>query len=152
MRSFKYIEINQDDYVDKVEIPEGFLESSYEQYLSDNQNNAQIRFAHIMIEKNNYETNELAFDSIKNVEGLLADGNNFSDLASEFSEDFVTKDIGGDLDYFEEGIFPVEFEDALRKLELDQTSNIIELEDTLHILKVTEIITIEPLSLSLIHI
>ena len=146
MRSFKYIEINQDDYVDKVEIPEGFLESSYEQYLSDNQNNAQIRFAHIMIEKNNYETNELAFDSIKNVEGLLADGNNFSDLASEFSEDFVTKDIGGDLDYFEEGIFPVEFEDALRKLELDQTSNIIELEDTLHILKVTEINTIEPLS------
>ncbi len=146
MRSFKYIEINQDDYIDKVEIPEGFLESSYEQYLSDNQNNAQIRFAHIMIEKNNYETNELAFDSIKNVEGLLADGNNFSDLASEFSEDFVTKDIGGDLDYFEEGIFPVEFEDALRKLELDQTSNIIELEDTLHILKVTEINTIEPLS------
>ena len=146
MRIFKYIEINQDDYVDKVEIPEGFLESSYEQYLSDNQNNAQIRFAHIMIEKNNYETNELAFDSIKNVEGLLADGNNFSDLASEFSEDFVTKDIGGDLDYFEEGIFPVEFEDALRKLELDQTSNIIELEDTLHILKVTEINTIEPLS------
>ena len=146
MRSFKYIEINQDDYIDKVEIPEGFLESSYEQYLSDNQNNSQIRFAHIMIEKNNYETNELAFDSIKNVEGLLADGNNFSDLASEFSEDFVTKDIGGDLDYFEEGIFPVEFEDALRKLELDQTSNIIELEDTLHILKVTEINTIEPLS------
>ena len=145
-RSFKYIEINQDDYIDKVEIPEGFLESSYEQYLLDNQNNAQIRFAHIMIEKSNYETNELAFDSIKNVEGLLADGNNFSDLAAEFSEDFVTKDIGGDLDYFEEGIFPVEFEDALRKLELNQTSNIIELEDTLHILKVTEINTIEPLS------
>ena len=145
-RSFKYIEITQDDYIDKVEIPEGFLESSYEQYLLDNQNNAQIRFAHIMIEKSNYETNELAFDSIKNVEGLLADGNNFSDLAAEFSEDFVTKDIGGDLDYFEEGIFPFEFEDALRELELNQTSNIIELEDTLHILKVTEINTIEPLS------
>jgi len=146
MRSFKYIKINQDDYIDKVEIPEGFLESSYEQYLLDNQNNAQIRFAHIMIEKSNYETNELAFDSIKNVEDLISDGNNFSDLAAEFSEDFVTKDIGGDLDYFEEGIFPVEFEDALRELELNQTSKIIELEDTLHILKVTEINTIEPLS------
>ena len=145
-RSFKYIEINQDDYIDKVEIPEGFLESSYEQYLLDNQNNAQIRFAHIMIEKSNYETNDLAYDAIKNVEDLIADGNNFSDLAAEFSEDFVTKDIGGDLDYFEEGIFPVEFEDALRELELDQISNIIELEDTLHILKVTEINTIEPLS------
>ena len=145
-RSFKYIKINKDDYIDKVEIPEGFLESSYEQYLSDNQNNAQIRFAHIMIEKSNYKTNELAFDSIKNVEDLITDGNNFSDLAAEFSEDFVTKDIGGDLDYFEEGIFPVEFEDALRELELNQTSKIIELEDTLHILKVTEINTNEPLS------
>jgi len=145
-RTFKYIKINKDDYIDKVEIPEGFLESSYEQYLSDNQNNAQIRFAHIMIEKSNYKTNELAFDSIKNVEDLITDGNNFSDLAAEFSEDFVTKDIGGDLDYFEEGIFPVEFEDALRELELNQTSKIIELEDTLHILKVTEINTNEPLS------
>ena len=137
-RNFQYIEIKQDEYINKVEIPVGYLESEYQQYLQNSQSNAQIRFAHIMIDKNNYDSNQLALESIKNVEGLLQQGSNFSDLAKEYSEDFVTKDIGGDLEYFEEGIFPVEFEDEIKELELNQISKIVELEDTLHILKITE--------------
>ena len=144
-RNFQYIEIKQDEYINKVEIPDGYLESEYQQYLQNSENNAQIRFAHIMIDKNNYDSNQLAFESIKNVEGLLQQGRNFSDLAKEYSEDFVTKDIGGDLEYFEEGIFPVEFEDEIKELELNQISKIVELEDTLHILKITEKNIEEPL-------
>ena len=144
-RNFQYIEIKQDEYINKVEIPDGYLESEYQQYLQNSENNAQIRFAHIMIDKNNYDSNQLALESIKNVEGLLQQGRNFSDLAKEYSEDFVTKDIGGDLEYFEEGIFPVEFEDEIKELELNQISKIVELEDTLHILKITEKNIEEPL-------
>ena len=144
-RNFQYIEIKQDEYINKVEIPDGYLESEYQQYLQNSENNAQIRFAHIMIDKNNYDSNQLALESIKNVEGLLQQGSNFSDLAKEYSEDFVTKDIGGDLEYFEEGIFPVEFEDEIKELELNQISKIVELEDTLHILKITEKNIEEPL-------
>ena len=98
-----------------------------------------------MIDKNNYDSNQLALESIRNVEDLLQQGRNFSDLAKEYSEDFVTKDIGGDLEYFEEGIFPVEFEDEINELELNQISKIVELEDTLHILKITEKNIEEPL-------
>ncbi len=144
-RNFQYIEIKQDEYINKVEIPDGYLESEYQQYLQNSENNAQIRFAHIMIDKNNYDSNQLALESIRNVEGLLQQGRNFSDLAKEYSEDFVTKDIGGDLEYFEEGIFPVEFEDEIKELELNQISKIVELEDTLHILKITEKNIEEPL-------
>ena len=144
-RNFQYIEIKQDEYINKVKIPVGYLESEYQQYLQNSESNAQIRFAHIMIDKNNYDSNQLALESIKNVEGLLQQGSNFSDLAKEYSEDFVTKDIGGDLEYFEEGIFPVEFEDEIKELELNQFSKIIELEDTLHILKITEKNIEEPL-------
>ena len=144
-RNFQYIEIKQDEYINKVEIPDGYLESEYQQYLQNSENNAQIRFAHIMIDKNNYDSNQIALESIKNVEGLLQQGRNFSDLAKEYSEDFVTKDIGGDLEYFEEGIFPVEFEDEIKELELNQISKIVELEDTLHILKITEKNIEEPL-------
>ena len=144
-RNFQYIEIKQDEYINKVEIPDGYLESEYQQYLQNSENNAQIRFAHIMIDKNNYDSNQLALESIKNIEGLLQQGSNFSDLAKEYSEDFVTKDIGGDLEYFEEGIFPVEFEDEIKELELNQISKIVELEDTLHILKITEKNIEEPL-------
>ena len=144
-RNFQYIEIKQDEYINKVKIPVGYLESEYQQYLQNSESNAQIRFAHIMIDKNNYDSNQLALESIKNVEGLLQQGINFSDIAKEYSEDFVTKDIGGDLEYFEEGIFPVEFEDEIKELELNQISKIVELEDTLHILKITEKNIEEPL-------
>ena len=86
-----------------------------------------------MIEKSNYDSRDLAFDSIKSIEDLLIDGNEFSSVASEYSEDIVTKDIGGDLNYFEKDIFPVEFDESLQALELNEYSKIIEREETFHI-------------------
>jgi peptidyl-prolyl cis-trans isomerase D len=99
-----------------------------------------------MIDKNNYDSSELAFDKISEVEKLLIDGNDFVEVAGLYSEDFITKDNGGDLDYFESDIFPEEFEAGIQNLDLNEFSNIIELEDTFHILKVTEINILEPVS------
>ncbi len=144
-RSFKYIVLDQSDYKDNVEIPEDYIETAYDNYILNFENTAQTRISHIMIDKNNYESTDLALAAIQEVELLLVDGNNFSDVASEFSEDFVTKDIGGDLEYFEKDIFPVQFEEAIIDLQLDEITDIIELEDTFHILKVTEINAQEPL-------
>ena len=145
-KSFKYIVLDKSDYEDKVQIPDSYLENSYAQYLLRFEDSAQIRISHIMIEKINYDSSDLAFESIKNIEDLLISGNEFSSIAAEYSEDIVTKDIGGDLDYFEKDIFPVEFDEAIQGLELNEYSKIIELEDTFHILKVTEKNIQEPLS------
>ena len=65
-------------------------------------------------------------------------------IRDRYSEDIITKDIGGDLDYFEKDIFPVEFDLGIKNLKLNEISEIIELEDTFHILKVTEINIQEP--------
>ena len=145
-RQFEYIVLDQIDYKDNVEIPEGYLENAYKDYLSNFDSSAQTRISHIMIDKNNYESTSEAFDQIKKVQELLINGNDFSDLASEYSEDIVTKENGGDLDYFERDIFPEEFEEGIKNLGLGDFSNIIDLEDTLHIIKVTEINKQEPLS------
>ena len=145
-KSFKYIVLDKSDYEDKVQIPDSYLENSYAQYLLRFEDSAQIRISHIMIEKNNYDSSDQALESIKNIEDLLNSGNDFSSIAAEYSEDIVTKDIGGDLDYFEKDIFPVEFDDAIQSLELNEYSKIIELDDTFHILKVTEKNIQEPLS------
>ena len=145
-KSFKYIILDKSDYEDKVQIPDSYLENSYAQYLLRFEDSAQIRISHIMIEKINYDSSDLALESIKNIEDLLISGNEFSSIAAEYSEDIVTKDIGGDLDYFEKDIFPVEFDDAIQSLELNEYSKIIELDDTFHILKVTEKNIQEPLS------
>ena len=145
-RQFEYLVLDQIDYKDNVEIPEGYLENAYKDYLSNFDSSAQTRISHIMIDKNNYESTSEAFDQIKKVQELLINGNDFSDLASEYSEDIVTKENGGDLDYFERDIFPEEFEEGIKNLGLGDFSNIIDLEDTLHIIKVTEINKQEPLS------
>ena len=145
-KSFKYIVLDKSDYEDKVQIPDSYLENSYAQYLLRFEDSAQIRISHIMVEKNNYDSSDQALESIKNIEDLLTSGNDFSSIAAEYSEDIVTKDIGGDLDYFEKDIFPAEFDDAIQSLELNEYSKIIELDDTFHILKVTEKNIQEPLS------
>ena len=145
-REFKYIVLDQSDYKGSVIIPDGYLDNSYQDYLSRFDSSAQTRISHIMIDKNNYESSDLAFEKINEVNTLLIDGSNFEEVASQYSEDIVTKDIGGDLDYFESDIFPEEFAKGIENLELHQLSKIIELEDTFHILKVTEINIQEPIS------
>ena len=145
-REFKYIVLDQSDYKGSVIIPDGYLDNSYQDYLSTFDSSAQTRISHIMIDKNNYESSDLAFEKINEVNTLLIDGSNFEEVASQYSEDIVTKDIGGDLDYFESDIFPEEFAKGIENLELHQLSKIIELEDTFHILKVTEINIQEPIS------
>ena len=100
-----------------------------------------------MIEKLNYDSPEDAFNKINLVNEKIKNGEDFVALASQFSEDIVTKDIGGDLEYFERDIFPPEFSEAINELQLNQTSNIIELEETFHILKITEFNQDETLSI-----
>ena len=137
-RSFEYITLLQSDYADLVEVPDDYFINSYNQYLANFENSAQIRISHIMIEKSNYDSREDALSSIKNVLNLLDEGNEFSTIAQDYSEDIVTKDIGGDLEYFEKDIFPPQFDEALINLELNEISDIVELDETFHILKVTE--------------
>ena len=145
-RSFKYISLLQSSYKDSVEIPDSYLENAYSQYLNRFDDSAQIRISHIMIDKINYDSRDLAFESIKNIENILIEGNDFASVANEYSEDVVTKDIGGDLEYFEKDIFPPQFDEAIQDLDLNDISEIVELDDTLHILKITEKNIEKPLS------
>ena len=146
-RSFKFIILKPELYRNKVIVPDGFVESAYNEYLSKSSERTQIRFSHIMVEKLNYDSRDDALNKINLVNEKIKNGDDFVALASEFSEDIVTKDNGGDLEYFERDIFPPEFSVAIDELKLNQTSNIIELEETFHILKITEFNQEETLSL-----
>ncbi len=144
-RNFSYILLDPVDYESKVQVPDGYIQTAYEAYLLNNEASSQIRISHIMIEKNNHDSRDSAYAIISEVENLISEGGDFNKLAMEYSDDVVTKENGGDLEYFEQDIFPIEFEDAITDLGLNETSKIIELEDTFHILKITEINLQEPL-------
>ena len=145
-KSFNYLTLDKVDYKELIDVPDSYLDEGYKNYLSGFDNTEQIRISHIMIDKNNYESRKDAYASILKIEELINNGDSFFEVANLYSEDIVTKEIGGDLDYFDKDIFPVEFDMAIQELELNQISNIIELDDTFHIIKVTEKIKTEPLT------
>ena len=146
-RSFRYILLEPEDYESIVDIPEGYVESAYEDYLTKAEQRDQIRFSHIMVDKLNYDNVDEAFEIITEVSTKLKNGESFNNLASTYSEDVVSKDNGGDLEYFDADIFPEQFADALEGLDVNQVSEIVELEDTFHILKITEVNESEIVSL-----
>ena len=137
-RSVKYFILESEEYNSSVEVPNNYVEDAYEDYTQQANNRNEIRFSHIMIEKNNYSSDEDAFNVINEVMLKLNSGDSFSNLAKEFSEDIVSKDNNGDLEYFDAEIFPEEFAVALKNMNLNDISEIIELDETFHILKITE--------------
>jgi peptidyl-prolyl cis-trans isomerase D len=137
-RTVKYFILESEEYNSLVKVPNNYVEDAYEEYTQQANNRNEIRFSHIMIEKNNYSSDEDAFNVINEVMLKLNSGDSFSNLAKEFSEDIVSKDNNGDLEYFDAEIFPEEFAVALKNMNLNDVSEIVELDETFHILKITE--------------
>ena len=146
-RSFKYLILRAEDYINLVEVPENYIEDAYDNYLMRIDGSKDIRFSHIMIDKVNYDSNASALDAMSNIVNKINNGESFEDIAKKYSDDIVTKDIGGDLEYFDADVFPEQFALAIKDLGIDAISDVIELEDTLHILKVTEVVENEVMSL-----
>ena len=140
LRSFDYFALTADDYKNKVNIPDNYASEYYESYLLKANASEQKRIAHVMVNKSNYESVADAQEKIDNISGNIQSGSSFEKIVAEYSEDIVTKDNGGDLEFFDEEIFPTEFSNALVGLNEGDITSIIELEDSFHILKVTEVL------------
>ena len=138
-RSIKYFVLKSDDYNKLVEVPDNFIANSYKEYLQQADNRNEIRFSHIMVDKNNYPSTEEAFNVINEAMIKLNSGETFTNIVKEFSEDIVSRDNGGDLEYFDAEIFPEDFAVALENMNVNDISEIVELDETFHILKITEL-------------
>ena len=145
-RSLKFFKLSKIDFMDSINIPEDYYEQAYEEYVQEVNNSKQKRISHIMIDKINYDDESEALLAINAINEKLINGDNFEELAKEYSEDLLTKDSGGDLDYFSPDLFPPEFANEVDNLSLNQISSVINLDTSIHILKVTEIYQDELLS------
>ena len=146
-RSFSYFILNTKDYEDLVKVPDDFVQSSYENYLANNKDNSEIRVSHLMIEKSNHDSDTSALSYINIIKDKLSAGESFETLVKQYSDDIVTKDSGGDLEYFDTDIFPEEFSIAINNLELNDVSDVVELDDSYHLIKITEYNKFIPVSL-----
>ena len=137
-RSFEIISVSQNEFKDSIEIPEGFVDSEYENYLERINASKERRISHIMVDLFNYESREDAFNAIKSIQDRIGNEISFEDAASSLSEDLVSAEMEGDLGFSSGDSFPTEFEDALDEMDIGDLSEIIELDESLHIIKFTE--------------
>ena len=145
-RGIQYFKLDISDFTKDINVPENYYEEAYLAYSQEVDNSSQKRISHIMIDKSNYDNEEEALQAISILQEKILNGDDFALIAQNYSEDLLTKDSGGDLDYFSADLFPMEFETEVNNLNLNETSNVINLESTIHILKVTEIFQEELLS------
>ena len=140
-RDFSYIVLTYDAYKQQVQVPDNYIDDAYSDYLSNVEGQIQNRISHLMIEKSNYDSPDIAYKKINSIyESIQLKEMLFEDAVSQSSEDLASKDANGDLGLSSGDAFPEEFENAILSMNLNSISPIIELEDSLHILKLTEVI------------
>jgi peptidyl-prolyl cis-trans isomerase D len=138
--SVDYLELNLADI--EVEITEDELREAYNSKVNENLTEARRKVAHILIEQSDD-------DIIATIIKRLASGDDFAELAKEFSQDIATANQGGDLGYALPGTFPSEFDEALLSLNVDEVSAPVQTDAGTHFIKLLEIEAVESSSFEL---
>jgi peptidyl-prolyl cis-trans isomerase D len=138
--SVDYLELNLADI--EVEITEDELREAYNSKVNENLTEARRKVAHILIEQSDD-------DIIATIIKRLASGDDFAELAKEFSQDIATSNQGGDLGYALPGTFPTEFDEALLSLNVDEVSAPVQTDAGTHFIKLLEIEAVESSSFEL---
>lgn len=122
-----YIRISIDDIEVDTEVSEEELRDLYEQE-KDNLTTPEKRKArHVLV-----SSEELAEEIL----ARLKNGEDFSELASKYSEDSGSKNAGGNLGYFERGVMVPEFEEMAFTLNEGEYSDVVETEFGYHIIRI----------------
>ena len=130
--------ITKDDFKNEITVSADEIFEEKTALFEQNQNLSQTRVSHIQLSFDEATKNE-QFDVAKTIIAKLNnDEQTFEELVLTYSDDFGSKDNGGDLGFTDGSVFPEEFENELSNIELNGTSKIIDLGSSYHVLKVTE--------------
>lgn len=115
-----YIEITDEEMKDYFEANK----ASFDQV-------EEVKASHILV-----ETEEEALE----VKGKLDDGDDFADLAKEYSSDTANSESGGDLGYFDRNKMVDEFSEAVFAMEIGAISDPVQTNFGYHIIKLDDIV------------
>ena len=130
--------ITKDDFKNEITVSAEEILEEKTALSEQNQNLSQTRVSHIQLTFDEATKNK-QFDLAKTIiSELNNEEQTFEELVLTYSDDFGSKDNGGDLGFTDGSVFPEEFENELSNIELNGTSEIIDLGSSYHVLKVTE--------------
>lgn len=134
-----YVELRADDLSEDVDISAQELEEYFTSVADRYSTPEQRRANHILIEVDDETSEEEARNTAEQVLARAQDGENFSALAKEYSDDTGTADAGGDLDWLEPGMFSGPFDDALFSMRPGEIRGPVRSEYGFHVIELTDI-------------
>jgi peptidyl-prolyl cis-trans isomerase SurA len=127
----------------RVKISEKRIIEYYKQHRKDLWQDGKVKARHILFIAERGSSEKIRrekFELAKNVLNEIRRGNDFAELAKEYSED-VSASNGGDVGYVQRGQMVPEFEEVVFRLKPGKVSDIVETEYGYHIIKVEEILS-----------
>lgn len=113
----------------EISISEEEISNYFKENKSFLDQKEQVHARHILV-----ETEDLA----EEVKKKLESGEDFAELAKEYSTDEGSKESGGDLGYFPRGAMVAEFEERAFSLKIDEISEPVKSQFGYHIIKVED--------------
>lgn len=116
------------------------VENFYEQYQDSLPNvDETIDISHILIQVTpSDESYQAAFDKITRIKEMLAEGQDFTTLAKQYSEDPSVASNNGDLGWVSRGDLVKEFEEAAFALKDGEISDIVQTQFGFHLIQLVE--------------
>lgn len=114
---------------DRVTVPEEEIQTYFDENEESFAQAEQVEASHILVEDE---------ATAKEILEKLEAGEDFAEVAAEYSTDTTTSESGGDVGYFSSGDMVEAFEEAAFALEIDEISEPVETEYGFHIIKVTD--------------
>lgn len=107
-----------------------------------------VRVSHILItdpvSQMGVKDSIASYNKINEIYRKLNDGDNFDELATEFSNDTINKSKGGDLGFVKRRQYAFPFDSTVFSLKPGQFSDIIRTSYGWHIIKMTEAVNVKP--------
>lgn len=98
-----------------------------------------VKLRHILMEvQSGEESRQKVMERIREIQGLLRQGENFEELARKYSEDPGTAERGGALGFVERGTLFQSFEETAFQLQPGEVSDIVETPVGLHLIQMVE--------------
>ena len=133
-----YVELKSSDLIDGIEVSEEQIEEYYQNNINNYQTNEERRASHILFEFGDDE--DASAEKAEEVLAKVVAGEDFAELAKQYSEDTVSAELGGDLDWFGRDVMDPAFEEAVFALEnVGDTTEVVSSEFGLHIIKLTDL-------------
>lgn len=98
----------------------------------------QWQSRHILLTPSTIRNDEDTINQLNNIRQRIIDGEDFSSLADQFSEDPGSAKLGGDLGWVGLGVFAPEFEKMMLETKINEISEVFETQFGFHFLQVLE--------------